>query len=114
MAKVSFNLEELAGRIEEAAKEAAKDWLENTVKPTADDLCPFESGALVGTGTVEETEDGATISYGEGLDYAEKQYYDASLNHPNGKVDHWIEAASDQHQSELAEIVANKIKEVLE
>ena len=111
MATVGFNLVALVDKISEASMEAAEEWLTNSVKPDADDMCPFEEGTLVGTGAIVRDGESVKLVYGPGgaEDYASKQYYDASLRHPNGKTDHWVEKAADMHASELVETAGEKI-----
>ena len=64
------------------------------------DVCtpfvPVKTGALRESAQI--LDDGKAVKWSannpkSGYDYAERQYYDASLQHPRGGIDHWDEAA---------------------
>ncbi len=108
---VTWHGAEFLAVVDQAGKQSAREFMER-VKVDADAFCPKESGALVGTGKVIETEDGAALSYGEGLEYAARQYYDASLQHDNGETDHWSEKAMDLHAGEFEFILNAKLASI--
>lgn len=102
-------LEELADDGSEAAVYGMEQWAQ-AVLELSQQLVPVDTGELHNSGYVERRGNGVEVGYS--ADHAIYVHEDMSAHHPNGGQAKFLEAAADQLQPELEEVVAQAIREM--
>lgn len=109
MVEVDIDIAGIMAKAREADKQARLAYANEDLLPAAVEKCPKLTGAMAGTGQVEEEDEEVMVSFGP-LPYVLKQYYDDTLHHNNGES-HWTERAAVETADKLAEREAEAFKE---
>jgi len=118
MANVEWHGEEILQKARAAAKEAIHLGAEIVLNKWQETI-PYASGELASTLTVNDTDEGSTVS--SSGPHAAKQEFDASLRHPDptnplslgDRKAHAGRDALEESKDQIAELVAAKIEAAL-
>jgi hypothetical protein len=113
MAKIQWNGDAVAAKINAALLDGAEEWARVDVLTDAKENCPVDLGTLRGSHAVERDDRSVVVGVGgPAAPYAHRQHEDATLAHKVG-TDHWMEKALNNKMGELKPKLEKRVKSLL-